>query len=265
MMFTTEINAKKETGLSYLGTINSSAKLMKNKKVSGQYTYVLYLAPAKTSGYNTCKFSTPECRMGCLNTSGRAGMEVITGSQIISNARITKTKLLFEQQDFFMNWVVAEMKRWKLKAEKDNFGFSARLNGTSDIDWENVRLNGKNIFEIFPDVQFYDYTKSPLKMNSNVPNYHLTFSYTGKNDKYAEQFIQQGKNVAVVFNVNKNQSLPNYFKGYPILDGDKTDYRVDDKKASVIGLRFKKIGDKVKQKAVIESKFVIQQFDKRCS
>ena len=265
MKFTSEIQAKKQTGLSYIGTINSSAKLIKNKKVSGQYTYIIYLAPYKQSGYNVCPYSTPECRMGCLNTSGRAGMEYAAGKSVISNCRINKTKLFFEHQDFFMNWVVAEMTRWQNKAKKDGFEFSARLNGTSDIHWENVKLNGKNIYELFPDAQFYDYTKSSKKMELNIPNYQLTYSYTGKNDKAAMELINNGKNVAVVFNVAKNQPLPNKFNGYKIVDGDKTDYRPDDENNVVVGLRFKRIGNKQAETEVKNSCFVIQSSDKRCS
>lgn len=265
MEFKTEAQAKKETGLSYIGTINSSSKLIKNKKVSGQYTYIIYLAPYKQSGYNVCPYSTPECRMGCLSNSGRAGMEYVAGKTIISNCRITKTKLLFEHQTYFMNWVVAEMTRWQNKAKKDGFEFSARLNGTSDIHWENILLNGKNIYELFPDVQFYDYTKSPKKMDLEISNYHLTYSFTGKNNKIAKKLIEKGKNVAVVFNVHKNQSLPNKFNGYKVVDGDKTDYRPDDGNNVIVGLRFKHIGNKQAESEIKNSCFVIQPTDKRCS
>ena len=33
-----------------------------------------------------------------------------------------------------------------------------RLNGTTDIQWENIKID-YNIFELFPEVQWYDYTK----------------------------------------------------------------------------------------------------------
>ena len=75
MKFTTIAQAKKETGLSYLGGIATSAKIDHSRKYSHQYTYGLYLAPANVSGYNVCSHSTSECRLGCLNTSGRAGIE----------------------------------------------------------------------------------------------------------------------------------------------------------------------------------------------
>jgi len=133
MKFTSIGKAKKETGLSYLGGINISSKLAKNMKVNVM-TYCLYLSPSKTSGYDVCTESTTECRLGCLATSGRAAMDIACGANIIANARIKKTKLFFEHNEYFMAWLVAEMNAAKAKAERTGFVFSARLNGTSDID-----------------------------------------------------------------------------------------------------------------------------------
>ncbi len=47
-----------------------------------------------------------------------------------------------------------------------------RLNGTSDIQWEKIDIEGQNIFEMFPQIQFYDYTKIPTRKVDNIPNYH---------------------------------------------------------------------------------------------
>lgn len=257
MKFETESKARKQTGLSYLGTVNSSAKLEKNKKVSGQYTYIIYLAPANVSGYNVCSHSTPECRMGCLNTSGRAGMELLAGKNKTKNARIKKTRLFFEHKEFYMHWMIVEITRWQKKAKKDGMGFSVRLNGTSDIDYSKVLVDGKNIFEIFNDVQFYDYTKNPARLNHNIPNYQITFSYTGRNAAKSIDLLSKGNNVAVVFNVKSGKNLPQSYMGYNVVDGDLTDYRPDDNKGVIIGLRFKEIADRQKGKAIKESVFVV--------
>ena len=222
MIFTTIGQAKKQTGLSYLGGINISSKMIKNKKVSGNYTYIIYLAPANQSGYNVCLFSTPECRLGCLATSG------------------------------------AEIQQAQRKAIKAGYDFSVRLNGTSDIDWANIKLDGANIFQHFPSVQFYDYTKQYLKMADTVSNYHLTFSYSGHNTRLCKLVLEQGKNIAVVFDVKKGKALPETFMGYPVVDGDLTDFRVNDPKGCVVGLRFKKIADKDVEKIVLSSVFVVK-------
>jgi len=134
MEFTTIKEAKQLTGFSYLGAVNSSAKMVKNVKV-GQLTYGLYLAPAMTSGYNVCPNATIECKAGCLNTSGRAKIELYTNnSSRIIDTRIKKTKLFFEEHKFFMDWLIAELKFYQAKANKMGLKFSARLNATSDID-----------------------------------------------------------------------------------------------------------------------------------
>jgi len=257
MKFTTTQNATKKTGLSYLGNINSSAKMIKNKKVSGQYTYIIYLAPAKTSGFNVCSHSTPECRLGCLATSGRAGMELSAGKARIHDCRIKKTRMFYEQPEYFMSWMIAEIRRYKAKAIKDGFYFSVRLNGTSDIDWANVRVNGQNIFEIFPEVSFYDYTKNPLKFRNKPVNYHLTFSYTGRNWDLCKAVLESGNNIAMVFNAKNKTELPAMYKGYEVINGDLTDYRISDAKGIIVGLKWKHIANKKAEKQILSSCFVI--------
>jgi hypothetical protein len=264
MKFTTIQNARQETGLSYLGNINSSAKMIKNKKVSGQYTYIIYLAPAKTSGYQVCSHSTPECRLGCLATSGRSGMELSAGKSRIKDARVKKTRMFFEHQEYFMNWMIAEIRFYQRKAQKDGFSFSARLNGTADIDWQNVRINGQNIFEIFPEVSFYDYTKNPLKFRNKASNYHLTFSHTGRNWNLCKAVLESGNNVAVVFNAKNESELPAMYKGYKVINGDANDYRPLDGQGVIVGLKWKRIANKVVEKEMLQSCFVVQPNDINC-
>jgi hypothetical protein len=266
MKFTTIRNAVKETGLSYLGGVSKSAKLMHSQKFSHQYTYAFYLAPANTSGYNVCSHSTPECRLGCLATSGHAGMEIKSGNcSRIKDARIKKVKLFYENPEYFINWMIAEIKVYQRKAIKDNFFFSVRLNATSDIDWQNVLINGQTIFEIFPDVPFYDYTKNPNKFDNKADNYHLTLSYTGRNWDLCEALLKKGVNIAMVFNVKHEKYLPAMYKGYSVINGDLTDYRVDDAKGIIVGLKWKRIADTKVEKDILNSCFVIQPTDENCT
>ena len=258
MEFTTINKAGKQTKLSYLGSVNKSAKLAKNGKINHQHTYGLYLAPATESGYNVCPYSTKECRLGCLATSGRAGMEIIAGKEKTKSCRIRKTRLLFEHTEFFMKWLIVEIKYYKEKAEKEGYGFSVRLNCTSDVDWQSIKINGKNIFEIFPDVQFYDYTKNPNKFQNKPENYHLTFSYTGRNWNTCEKLLKQGYNVAMIFNVKNEKQIPYNYKGYKVINGDSTDYRINDSKGIIVGLKWKHIANKEHEKQILNSCFVVQ-------
>lgn len=259
LRFINRAKAKIQAGVSYIGSINSSAKIVKNKKVSDNYTYIVYLAPFKLSGYNVCPDSTPECRAGCLYSSGRVKIECDSNKSVIRKARIIKTKLLFEQQEFFMRWMIEEMKSYQKKAERDGYAFSARLNGTSDVEWENILVDGKNIFDHFPNVQFYDYTKSAKRMFSVIQhNYHLTFSYTGRNEADAIKVLKSNRNVAVIYNIKKGQPLPDTWNGYPVIDGDITDYRPNDGNGVVVGLRWKKIANRDNDFKIKNSCFVVQ-------
>lgn len=273
MEFTTIAKAKKQTGLTYLGTCGSSAKIVKNSKVLNIDTYVLYLAPWKLSGFNTCAGATKDCIKGCLNTSGRVAMEIASNNENkILNSRIMKTQLFYKEREFFLAWLIAEIAANKRKSETKGNEFSVRLNGTSDLNWTAYKYDGKNIFEHFPTVQFYDYTKIANRFNNIPVNYHLTFSYTGYNWSDCENVLNNGGNVAAVFNIQKwynsrpeNGILPIKFKGYKIIDGDITDFRPLDEKGTIVGLRWKRIANKKDESEVRNSKFVVQPDSKDCT
>jgi hypothetical protein len=128
-----------------------------------------------------------------------------------------------------------------------------RLNLTSDIAWESVKLDGLSLMETFPDVQFYDYTKSVKRMirflMGEMPkNYHLTFSRSESNQAHCDIVTAMGGNVAVVF---RNQ-LPKTFKKKKVVSGDDHDLRFIDKKGVVIGLVAKGVARKEDSGFVIE-------------
>jgi hypothetical protein len=187
----------------------------------GYQTYIMHLAPSTLSGYNTCPMASNGCASACLNTAGRGRF---TATQ---EARVRKTKFFFEDRDTFMAQLVKDIEAAIRKAGREGFVPVFRLNGTSDIRWETVMVNGfRNIMEMFPTVQFYDYTKLPNRRN--VPsNYHLTFSRSEVN----EHLIPQNMNVAVVFD-----SLPEVWNGRRVIDGTETDLRFLDPQNVVVGL-----------------------------
>jgi hypothetical protein len=181
--------------------------------------------------------------------------------------------LFYEQRNFFLAWLVAEIKAAKnLSLIKGN-EFAVRLNGTSDLNWNAYKFEGKTIFEIFPDIQFYDYTKVPNRFNNIPKNYHLTFSFTGYNWNDCINVLDKGFNVASVFDIYKTYNmrlenikpLPTKYKGYKVIDGDITDYRPFDEMGTIVALRFKKIANKDLQSKVIKSRFVINPDSKYCT
>jgi len=199
----------------------------------GYMTFILHLAPSTLSGYNTCPMASFGCTMACLNTAGRGRF---TATQ---EARIRKTQWFFEDRDSFMQQLVDDILAAIRKADREGMIPVFRLNGTSDIRWETVQVWDENkdgiiwynnIMEMFPTVQFYDYTKLPNRRN--VPsNYHLTFSRSESNDSYVRTAIERGMNVAVVFDV-----LPETYMGLKVIDGTETDLRFLDEKNVIVGL-----------------------------
>ena len=251
MKFTTIGNAKKITGLSYLGSVASSSKIAKGLKYN-EMTYILYLAPAEQSGYNVCPMSTEECRTACLTESGHNRIDVKKNN--INKARIKKTKLFFEHREFFMGWLVAEIEKAKYNADQLGYTFSVRLNGTSDIEPTRFQHNGRVLFELFDDVQFYDYTKVSKRFGllQFYPNYDLTYSFSGYNMMQCIELLENKKGrVAMVF---EGKQLPISFMGYKVIDGDAYDMRHLDEQGVIVGLKFKKVRNEID---TANNKFII--------
>jgi len=251
MKFTTIGNAKKVTGLSYLGSVASSSKIAKGLKYN-EMTYILYLAPAEQSGYNVCPGSTAECREACLTESGHNRIDVKKNA--INKARIKKTKLFFEHREFFMGWLVTEINKARNDAFAKGYTFSVRLNGTSDIQPEMFKYNGKVIFNVFNEVTFYDYTKvaNRFKLLDKYPNYDLTYSFSGYNMLQSLELLENNKGrVAMVF---EGKQLPTTFMGYKVIDGDEYDMRHLDETGVIVGLKFKFVRTKID---TANNKFII--------
>lgn len=205
-------------------SIDTNAKTVKGQK-EGFLTGILYMAPANLSGYNTCSMaSIAKCDIACLNTAGLGGVY-----SSIQEARIKKAKLYFEHRELFMHNIVLDIKKLIASASKKGFIPLVRLNGTSDIKWENVPVTVEgieypNIMSVFPDLQFYDYTKIANRVDLPV-NYDLTFSYSGvlKYQKYVNIALQNKMRIAVVFRTEKQ--IPAKFLGLNCVSGDNTDIR----------------------------------------
>lgn len=208
--------------------VSTDAKTVKGEK-KGVLTGIMYLAPHTLSGVNVCPMAElAGCAAPCLNTAGRGRMTPV------QEARIRKTRFWHEDREGFLTILRADIRRLVAKAKRTNMVPMVRLNGTSDIRWE---IEAPELFSEFSNVQFYDYTKLPNR--KNVPaNYHLTFSYSGANPRYAafaDVAIKNGMNVAVVF----RKLLPETFLGLPVINGDESDVRPYDPQGVVVGLTAK--------------------------
>jgi len=208
----------------------------------GYNTYILHLAPADLSGYETCAKRTAGCTAACLNTAGRGGMfKKGENTNVIQQARIRKTKMFFENRVEFMATLVKDIELAIKQSKKMELVPVFRLNGTSDLAWEKYEVvrNGqlfRNIFTAFPEVQFYDYTKILGRKIKEYSNYQLTFSAADGNDSDVLKALNEGLNVAVVFGIKKTLPMPVDYLSRPVFNGDESDLRFLDPKGVIVGL-----------------------------
>tara|TARA_Y100000361_G_scaffold89734_1_gene79776 strand:+ start:452 stop:1312 length:861 start_codon:yes stop_codon:yes gene_type:complete len=268
--------------------LNYNSLLSENPKTikSNIKTYILHLAPSKQSGIiNVCP-SALNCAKLCLHHSGN---KLYYPTKVKS--RINKTIAFNDSQNDFMNILILNIIRNFRK--NDNQPTAYRLNGTSDILFENIQIyisvglsdfiynkfsfninSGyySNIFEIFKhekNIIMYDYTKNKREYKNllNEFNYHLTFSFDGESNKInidrCFDAMENNINIASVINYKKRDILPTKFyssifnMNFNCIDGDNDDMRFLDAKNKLVLLRFKKpIGIKYNKKDI--EKFCIK-------
>ena len=230
----------------------NNAKTIKGEKV-GYTTYIMYLAPHKqnSKGVNLCAKASKGCAKACLFNSGAARFDNV------QQGKINKTEYFLHDMLGFMEQLYNEITKIvnthaKIKGlEQLSLNgkvlrykkFAIRLNGTSDVPFENIRYKdkgNKNIFELFPGIQFYDYTKIDSRLRKKLPsNYHLTFSRAEDNDKTSFEMLNKGHNVSMVFAMSKRGELPSEYRGFKVINGDETDLRFLDEQNVIVGLKYK--------------------------
>ena len=205
--------------------IDNNAKTVKGQKY-GFMTAILYLAPSNQSGFNVCPQASKGCKKACLYTAGHGAYDSV------KQGRINKTLWYIQERKTFLDKLRKEINAFIKKAKSKGLVPCIRLNGTSDISWENTGL-----IDEFKSIQWYDYTKvykRALKfVNGTLPkNYHITYSLNEDNKKQAFDILKKGGNISVVF----RKSLPTQFNGYKVVNADTNDLRFLDPINSIAGL-----------------------------
>lgn len=205
-------------------------KTDKNQKVKGLKKYRilrLNLAPFNLSGFQVCSMASDGCSEACLHTAGNPVFQ-----QQKDRGRINRTRWYFQDRQEFLSKLIREIGNFEIWCAKNKYIPVVRLNTTSDISWEN-----HGIFEMFPKIKFYDYTKiykRALKyVNGQYPsNYYLSFSLNEVNEKQAFDILNKGGNISAVF----RKDIPKKFKGFKVINGDAHDLRFLDIKNTIAGL-----------------------------
>lgn len=209
----------------------ANAKTVKGEDL-GYLTGILYMAPSTfVKGLNVCKFASEGCKKACLFSAGRGVMRPVI------QARVRRSELFRDDQLAFFEQLNHEIRQLRDKAKRKGMKLAIRLNGTSDISWENIivpMFKDKNIFQLYPEIQFYDYTKNFTRVKNNkLNNYHLTLSRSETNEAKVLPLVSKS-NVAIVF-----KDVPSTYKGFKVINGDSHDLRFLDEKGVIVGLTAK--------------------------
>ena len=204
----------------------------------GYVNAIHYMAPHDKGGVgNLCSHASPACIALCLgHYSGQASYvhDLEADDNSVRKSRRDKAVRFMRDRSNYLRDMVRSIESEIRHAQRVGKKLCVRLNGSTDIAWEGVRLDGRTMFELFPMVQFVDYTKNPRRFDRTLPaNYHLTFSRSETNESDCAELLARGHNVAVVFGAGK----PDKFLGALVIDGDAHDLRhLDPRGGFVIGL-----------------------------
>lgn len=230
-----------------------SADNVKAAKAAG-YGYlnaIHYMAPHTLGGAgNLCSHASAQCIALCLGQySGQAAMvsDLERGTNPTRESRKLKAQLFMQSRGDYMNRLARDIVKLAAQATREGLTLCVRLNGSTDIVWERVSftIDAKTakalrlpayagrvmtLPQIFPAIQFVEYTKNPTRLGKAPANLDLTLSYSGDNAQACVDALLAGHNVAMVF----HGGLPASFAGFPVIDGDKHDLRHLDLKGGVI-------------------------------
>ena len=225
----------------------------------GYLNAIHYMAPYTLGGAgNLCPQASPECVALCLGQySGQAAMvkDLEYGTNNVRESRKAKARLFMHDRAAYLNEIARQIVRVVTKAESLGVKPCIRLNGSTDIAFERIRFNCDaktlnalyragltrhityvsqvTLLELFPTVQFVDYTKNANRLGKAPRNLDLTLSYSARNSAECVKALMDGHNVAIVF----HGGLPNSFAGFPVINGDLHDLRHLDRKGGfIVGL-----------------------------
>lgn len=224
-------------------SVGTNAKTVKGDKSSEYLTAIMYLSPHKNNKkqVNLCPKASVGCAAACLYTAGRGKFSNV------QEARTKKSEWFISDREGFLQQLHKELLDFSRYARLRGKRPAVRLNGTSDVLWERyVDMT------LYPEIQFYDYSKWKPEDRKPVGNYDITYSRAeDTSDAEVKRVLKKNVNMTVVF--RSDVTLPTSFLGYKVINGDTTDLRFLDTKGVVVGLQAK--GDAKKD----TSGFVIQQ------
>lgn len=230
---------------------HSNPKTLKSRALLAIDTAVLHLTPATVAthdpAHDLCRGAHQGngCIRNCIAWTGRAGLQPIGTYGSVAHARYQRTVAFVTDPERFTARLKKEALAHADRARKQNLTPAVRLNGTSDVRWEEEH---PALIAALLDagILLYDYTKHVDRRPP--PGYELLYSHSGAHPR-AEERLQQGmaayRRAAVVFRLRPPRGekpgdpLPAEWNGYPVADGDTHDYWPAHPLDAIVGLRAK--------------------------
>lgn len=173
--------------------------------------------PVARRRLNFCVGSTPACRATCLLYSGQNPLAdkqtpaKLSRSEALITDPAAWLRMFVAAIAWHVDWCVNPSVRthddlstlfgrkpdWPKDARTKRFVPYVRPNVLSDIPFEMIF---PDLFELFPRLSFYDYTKVPARTSPHG-NYDLTFSFSGtkQNRRNVAFELRRERRIAVVF------------------------------------------------------------------
>ena len=226
--------------------LTTNAKLAKCEAY-GYLAVGLELAPGKLAGRGEACPARGDCYKTCIFSSGFGSMTSVRKARIERHRFMFNTDgspradaLLMLRDEIATNTVRAAKRKLKL---------AVRLNTFSDYEWERI---APHLFDMFPGVQFYDYTKRydrAVEWSKWLlpKNYHLVFSCSEKCQIFsdAERELRHGvfgrkvSTTVAAYEDVKTKWVRHGMKQYGYVDGDLHDLTFLHKPGSIIVLSAK--------------------------
>lgn len=217
-----------------------------------------------------CVGSSKACRETCLVYSGQNA-----STDEAPRAKLKHTWAFLSEPELFVAALLKETHSKAKAARRDGDDFVVRLNMLSDIPWYVVCPELIEEAAVDSGVAFYDYTKVPFWRDEDYQRVRrhldLTFSYSGANADLCREALDNGVRIAAAFapadpdrpasiahrtswqellaalrsgglkgRAGRDQPHIDLFGGsWPLIDGDESDYRMDDPAPSIVALNFK--------------------------
>jgi len=234
--------------------LTKDSSKLKKAEALGYHNYAVYLQPTDLSGWNVCSHATEGCRRACLNLSGLGAVghvKRLTFDDVaawnhagsVQTARQRRTRLLMEMPHQFFKQLEKELKAAVKRGTKEKKRVALRLNGTSDLDWDQPKW--KSLFDIEAfckreGIERYEYTKVPNRWKTR-PEISWTYSLNEdpNSERWASDYLANGFNCAVVFRDGPPASFSIAGKDFTVINGDEHDLRFADPRPCVVGLKAK--------------------------